>query len=452
MWMPEKSHLPLNRRGALPIVLSFAFILIPFLDLSFIGIPKQPLISESLKASRSSNKEIINIEQSKPKILDDVLTLTTKEVEGISGTDTKTVGQPKRTYLKDAFTDSAEVVEDTKVIVPASIKKTKLGHPSNNDDRDNGNSDDEDEINKKRPPLSKLIGDSGKITGDVQFLLDFAIVGHPKTGTDKQMHYISRHPEIQMYEYEVRSLRDGKPIEFVNLMYNLPEGSHYKRGYKAPRDVVVKSKQPLMLLDTYWPKTKLIVGLRHPVKWFESYYNYRKRSGWDLPPAETMVGKRMPEEVMYHLNLAQLGKTNPRGNHKEARLLGLSNKDHEMDDSPNLAMKNQVLLYDSSQPFDANRTRAEIYWQDLSNYIGVSKPFVPPKLRKKSNNKGFAIDICEDKFAHVRAELVEIGKAASDWIQNYFMVLPEVKTSSPEFFKETLSTWRHDPCDEASKK
>lgn len=39
-----------------------------------------------------------------------------------------------------------------------------------------------------QPPLSELIGDNEtKITGDVQFLLDFSIIGHSKTGTTAQM-------------------------------------------------------------------------------------------------------------------------------------------------------------------------------------------------------------------------------------------------------------------------
>jgi hypothetical protein len=290
----------------------------------------------------------------------------------------------------------------------------------------------------KRPPLSALIGDKrANITGDVQFLLDFAIVGHPKTGTDSQMRWIAAHDEIQMYAHEVRSLKDGKPAELVSLLYNLPEGSQFKRGYKAPNDIRLQSS--LKALHTYWPKTKLIVGVRHPVKWFESYYNYRIRMGSDLPPAETLVGPKLPDQVRYHNHLAMLGKTNPMDDSKQLKLLRL--------DSPPLVMSNKVFLYDKTQPFDTNETRAETYRRDLSNFIGVSKPLVLPKNRV-SHNKGYAINICDDKFITLRAELLENGRAASKWIQTYFMDHPDVTVSSPNYFKEILQTWSEDPCDQ----
>lgn len=37
----------------------------------------------------------------------------------------------------------------------------------------------EEPSTEARPPLSSLVNANGKIIGDVQFLLDFAIVGHP---------------------------------------------------------------------------------------------------------------------------------------------------------------------------------------------------------------------------------------------------------------------------------
>jgi len=46
------------------------------------------------------------------------------------------------------------------------------------------------------------------------------------------------------------------------LMYELPPGNQYKRGYKAPRDIA--NVRALDSIAEYWPNAKLIVGLRHP--------------------------------------------------------------------------------------------------------------------------------------------------------------------------------------------
>jgi len=132
-----------------------------------------------------------------------------------------------------------------------------------------------EEIKEKKeewPTLSSLVReDDGEIVADVQFLLDFAIVGHSKTGTSSQMNWLAKHAEVQMYHHEVHSLRNGKPKELVELMYALPSGRQFKRGYKSPNDIV--NAISMEAIRTYWPKTKLIVGIRHPVKWFERYAN-----------------------------------------------------------------------------------------------------------------------------------------------------------------------------------
>ena len=239
-------------------------------------------------------------------------------------------------------------------------------------------------------------------------------------------------------------LRRGKPVEFVSRMYELPHGSQYKRGYKAPNEI--SSLNSLQSLRRYFPETKLIVGVRHPVKWFESWYNFKVRHEKKLEPAESMVGAHLPYQVQYHKNLAMLGKTNPKSS-KEARILGM---DNDVRPRTFRRMRNKVLLYDVSQPFDRNETRAKRFRMDLSDFIGLSTPLDAPKTRaqNESLNAGFAIDICDDKYVNLRMELIENGKLAAEWIQTYFMVHPDVTVSSPEYFREVLSTWSSDPCEE----
>lgn len=131
-----------------------------------------------------------------------------------------------------------------------------------------------EEAFESRPPLHKLIGDFQKnITGDVQSLMDFAIIGHSKCATTAHLRWIRDHPQVTMYNKEVHSLRYGRPAEMASLMYAMPAGD-YKRGYKAPNDI--RTPSALDSLRTYWPRTKLVIGVRHPVKWFESYYNYNR--------------------------------------------------------------------------------------------------------------------------------------------------------------------------------
>lgn len=80
------------------------------------------------------------------------------------------------------------------------------------------------------------------------------------------MEWLAEHEEIQMYTHELHALQSGHAAEFAQLMYDLPAGTNYKRGYKAPRDIC--NTEALDLIAKYWPQSKLIVGLRHPVLWY----------------------------------------------------------------------------------------------------------------------------------------------------------------------------------------
>jgi len=259
------------------------------------------------------------------------------------------------------------------------------------------------------------------------------------------MRWIASHEEVQMCSHEIRSLRKRQPAELVRTLYDLPAGTQYKRGYKAPNEI--SSPQSLKSLYTYFPETKLIVGVRHTVKWMESWWNFKQRHNRERPPAETLVGPKLPYQVQYHLNLAMLGKTRPKRDEHQARLLETNSSHVRI----RRRMHNKVFLYDVSQPFDANETRAKLFAQDLSNYIGLSPPLEPLKRRTSQsfNTKYDAIDICDDKFAGLRAELVENGRAASEWIITYFIGHPDVTVSSPDHFKEILSTWANDPCEQS---
>jgi hypothetical protein len=303
---------------------------------------------------------------------------------------------------------------------------------------------------EERPPLHTLISDFKKdITGDVEFLLDFAIVGHPKTATTFTMDWLASQDEIQMISHEINSLRADKPAELVSQLYNLPAGSKYKRGYKNPRDLF--SIEALESIAEYWPGCKLVVGLRHPVSWFESFYNFRVRRGFTMPPADSYIGECPKNshgvctvEANFHLHLNLLGKTNQTA--EEMKLLKPLPSV-----VPTLApMHNQVFLYELSQLGDDDETRAYNYRRDLGSFLGLKHAISPIAHNHESLNYHYDLDICEDRYRPLRQALMDIAKPASEWIRTYFLQSPEVVVSSPEFFNDLLLKWMEDPCDKES--
>jgi hypothetical protein len=310
--------------------------------------------------------------------------------------------------------------------------------------------EEDEEPEEERPPLHTLISDFKKdITGDVEFLLDFAIVGHPKTATSFTMDWLVSQDEIQMISHEINSLRMDKPAELVSQLYTLPAGNTYKRGYKNPRDLF--SIEALDSIAQYWPDCKLVVGLRHPVSWFESFYNFRVRRGFTMPPADSYIGKCpenshgvCTEEGNFHLHLNLLGKTNRTA--EEMKLLKPLPSV-----APTLApLHNQVFLYELSQLGDEDEARACKYRRDLGSFLGLKHELSPIALDHESRNYHYDIDICEDRYRPLRLALMDIAKPASEWIRTYFLQSPEVVVSSPEFFNDLLLEWMEDPCDKES--
>jgi hypothetical protein len=279
---------------------------------------------------------------------------------------------------------------------------------------------------KDRPPLESLISKKGGLQGDVSPLLDFAILGHAKCATSFIMNWLSAHPEIQIFDREVCDLNEGRPADLVQKLYQeLDTGSQYKRGFKCPGHF---SRNSFRDLRRNFRHTKIIVGVRHPVRWFESFYNFRSRhprgEPFSLEPAE-LIGECKSESqgvctarAEFHGNLAMLAKTNLT-NPDEWKLLRMRDKYQRI-----TLIDNPVFLYDVNQLYDSNATRTEAFKADLRDFLGVKADMPEPvKEGKASKPKMQKMDICEPEFAALRAELLEIGERASIWITKYFMAV-----------------------------
>lgn len=303
-----------------------------------------------------------------------------------------------------------------------------------------------------RPPLASLVkeGSMTEITGDVQFLLDFAIVGYPKTATTTTLIWLANQTEVQMYDHEVYHLKDGEPAEMVRQLYALPEGSDYKRGYKAPRDI--HNVRALDAFAKYFPKTKFIVGLRHPVLWFESFYNYRTRNNFTLPETDKLIGKCIAtaanvctDEIRYMDHLSKLGKTERSSPEELALLSPIDPKDLH---GP--TFQNEIFLYEISQMEDVDDEFGFQYRKDLQNFLGLAEPISPMTERLNVREDSFflqlEIDICDEIHEAARNELMDIATRSSLWLRSFFLPLPDVHVSSPERFSTLLEAWMVDPC------
>ena len=157
-----------------------------------------------------------------------------------------------------------------------------------------------------RPDLDHGIHDDAKsynksfyrITDNVtltQSLLHFAIIGFGKCGTTTLHQFLRTHPRftphLQTLENEVWALAAKDPQRLMRRLHAALPDPTKQRGYKCPGDVL--GEYILDYYEKYFPDTKLLVGLRHPVWWFESLYNFRIQNFNDyrsVPPPNELIG------------------------------------------------------------------------------------------------------------------------------------------------------------------
>jgi len=261
----------------------------------------------------------------------------------------------------------------------------------------------------------------------------------------------------------------------------------------------IMNERAIRLIRTYFPQTKLIVGLRHPIYMIESFYNFRIQNGYEMPPLEKLLYHNVANQYAvswsraeYQTSLMYLGKTNltssdelalmPRHAQKSIRKrfeqlnnvslpienerIGKNNKNgnsNKNNNPPYPRVPNPVFLYETAQLGDENTTRMEQFVRDVTNYLGLSSSDgvdLPPIPRhspgKKLQNATLQaerdakkIRICDERYAEQRKRLLTIGSRASQWILNYFLSSSnshDVFVSNPQHFRQILEGYSIDPC------
>ena len=159
--------------------------------------------------------------------------------------------------------------------------------------------------------------------------------------------------------------------------------------------------------------------MRHPVKWFESFYNYRLLTS-KMPPANKLIGGREVAQdgvftglAQYEKYFMQFGKVDliPHelsmlSNHKPATTL--------------LSTPNKIFLYTVEQFKDKNVTRADSFLNDLASFMEIEETFTSDMMPKSNSVDNKRFKICDDEHKEVRKVLVENGKVTANWFQAKF--------------------------------
>ena len=314
---------------------------------------------------------------------------------------------------------------------------------------------------QKLPPLDTLIALNGTITGDISFLLDFAIIAFPKSGTTFMKDYLQSSSETWLFKKEFCIKNKDDLQQFVQIYYKMHvrlkqsnNGKTIKFGLKCPG---VLYRNDIQIYREYFPTTKLIIGLRHPVSWFESFYNYQSWRNISLPSttqligACTLHGKVCTDRARLHSALARLGLTSMESK-RELELLFGPKYAHQVNENQKkqnanetkmiLKIPNPVYLYEVRQIH--NKITSNHLSKSIQKYIQINDAL--PEIVPYTQTKSRTIDICDSQHNQVRNMLVEHGTNAADWILTYFVKSSNVVIASPGSFIGLLDDWRKDPC------
>ena len=291
--------------------------------------------------------------------------------------------------------------------------------------------------------------------------LDFVIAGFPKCGTTSLLYAFNSNLETSVGMDEECSIENtglSDQVVFERLDHDLSQLSQdpsVKRGIKCP--IGLSNGRSLDRLDQYSPETKLLIGVRHPVKYFQSYYNYRITEIYDnnlavdtIPPIESLVGKNewngvSTDSARFELYLMQLAKT-------EMSVADFA----DMTGRPHLAVKPnkfKIFLYTLAQMEDETEDRKMSFRQQMRTFLGLDKPMDALVQKNKNQYVGTkshkeTIDICDAKYDSLRTLLIEQGKKSQQWIRDEFILSPDVTVGNKDHFLAMLDTWSHDPCRE----
>ena len=341
------------------------------------------------------------------------------------------------------------------------------------------------------PMLSDLIDEESlAVTADVSWMLDFAIVGFPKCGTswtsrylyynsldlagqsrltspsERQTYLQTTSPSVEAayagtqlwvstHEYHCMG-QEGSAAKLAQLLYEPhrvdAESNDNRRrwtGIKgAPRTLEGHAKvaqcqrEALSEYAEHFPRTDFIICLRHPVLWFESYFNFHQRAVYpevlDRPTSNLIRDCRngvCTGGANFHFYLSRLGKTAMNTNAEMALL------QHNMSI---VRMPNRLFLQEIRQITHGHPAAAN-YTADLQHFLGLPVPLTPLEpgtqgtehIRQLKEHKAgidaitpHMINICDAEHNLVRQELVRIGRDASTWIVDYLLGSPCVVVSN----------------------
>ncbi len=294
-------------------------------------------------------------------------------------------------------------------------------------------------------------------------IIDFVIAGFAKCGTttmEANLGYIAPMPVADV----CTPVHQTVYYSYKNWVEKYQQNNEEKlfRGTKCPAFI---QGGWLRAWSDHVPRAKLIVGIRHPMLWFQSFWNMQAANHLTgnvgnnpyniMEPCKNKDGRGCRNgcphsqllclnRARFHHSLAMLGKTELSD--QEMELLGPDDIDGGKN-TPNNKVRNPIFLYEQ------HMLGEDYLWEDLRGYLGVDHPLKHDKrVSSHGKNPNLYLNFCNDTYDDFRAKMMPISYNVSLWLQDYFVPLAKNETRSdviipkPDFFTRMVESYKLDPC------
>ncbi|KAG7351860.1 hypothetical protein IV203_007908 [Nitzschia inconspicua] len=306
--------------------------------------------------------------------------------------------------------------------------------------------------------------------------LDFVIAGFPKCGTTTLMATLGQlapMPIKDVCELPPKLLSmvyQEWPLQYGGFTINGTTSSLLLlRGNKCPAFIGNMGGAMMKIFSNSLKRTKFIIGIRHPVLWFQSFW--RMQGGKDpyqrqmtCPCRPNQWGLRVCRNTTkqvefcwnecggnnilclartrFHVALAQMGKTALT---KEERQW-LAPKDFDGGDRIiSLEIPNDIFIYELTKLQDGTM------WEELAAFLRVSK--IPKQNYHGAKGKHLSyLNICDAKYDDFRAMIMPYSYELSVWLLEYLLPVArdptrnDVTVANIDSVAAIFETYKVDPC------
>jgi len=337
-----------------------------------------------------------------------------------------------------------------KAIINATHNYTEILGPSNNDYIKNRSAMYDSWFEQGSDMLLENADKNGTI-------LDFVIAGFPKCGTTTVEANLAYLAPLQVGDVCT------PPSQIVYYAYKSWPKKYGKekllRGSKCPKYI---GSEYMKSYSKHLPRTKIIIGIKHPVLWIQSFWNMQAGNGLTKFANNDpyMLAKTCKpghqcdhgcpnkwlfciRRTRFHVQLAVLGKT---ALSEEERKVLAPNDNDGGENLRNQNIRNSIFLYEQKE------LSKDYVWDEMAKYLNVSK--IPHNKYRSSHGqmRNFSTNFCEERLDDLRAMIMPYAYELSVWMQNYFIPVAKNESSgvtipNPNALISLVEEYKKDPCD-----